>query len=100
MDQNRENVVWINNSRTTWPTQSLTLFLSSFDNLPVVYIIFQTDVNIFEIRAQNILTGGGVRWYSTTLIRVVLDLYHGACLLQAPCLYRQNAYGVLHAPLT
>ena len=31
MDQNSQNVVWINNSRTVWPTEILMLFLSSLD---------------------------------------------------------------------
>ena len=42
MDQNSQNTVMINNSRTTRPTYILMLFLSSLDNLPSdVHIIFQ-----------------------------------------------------------
>ena len=33
MDQNSQNVVWINNSRTAWPTLTFMLFLSALDNL-------------------------------------------------------------------
>ena len=33
MDQNSQTIVLINNPRTAWPTLSLMLFLSSFDNL-------------------------------------------------------------------
>ena len=33
MDQNSQNIVLINNSGTTWPTQILMLFLSSLDSL-------------------------------------------------------------------
>ena len=33
MDQNSQNIVLINNSRTTWPTSILMLFLSFGDNL-------------------------------------------------------------------
>ena len=32
MDEKSQNVVWINNSRTTWCTLILMLFLSSLDN--------------------------------------------------------------------
>ena len=46
MDQNSQNVVLINNSRTAWPTYMLILFLSSLDNLlQDAYIIFQKGVN-------------------------------------------------------
>ena len=30
MDQNSQNVVWINNSRTVWPTQIVMLYLNLF----------------------------------------------------------------------
>ena len=33
IDQNSQNVVWANNSRTAWPTVILMLFLSFLDNL-------------------------------------------------------------------
>ena len=33
MDQNSQNVVWINYSRTAWPTLILMLFWGFLDNL-------------------------------------------------------------------
>ena len=39
----------INNSRTAWPTLILMLFLSSLDNLLNACIIFQKEVDNFEI---------------------------------------------------
>ena len=53
MNQNIQNVVWINNSRTAWPTQILMLFLSSLDNLHNAYIIFQKGVDNFEIEHKT-----------------------------------------------
>ena len=45
---------WINNSRTAWPTLILMLFLSSLDNLLYnAYIIFQKDVDNFEIEHKT-----------------------------------------------
>ena len=45
---------WINNSRTAWPTLILMLFLSSLDNLLIgAYIIFQKDVDNFEIEHKT-----------------------------------------------
>ena len=59
MDQNSQNVVWINNSRTDWPTLMLVLFLSSLDNLLYdVYIIFQKGVDNFEIEHKTCKFGG------------------------------------------
>ena len=50
MDQNSQNIVLINNSRTAWPTLSWMLFLSSLDNLlSDAYITFQKGVDNFEI---------------------------------------------------
>ena len=47
-------LVWINNSRTTWPTLILMLFLSSLDNLPRdAYVNFQKDVDNFEIELKT-----------------------------------------------
>ena len=44
----------INNSRTAWPTIILMLFLSSLENLPKdAYIIFQKDVDNFEIEHKT-----------------------------------------------
>ena len=54
MDQNSQNVAWINNSRTPWPSQILMLFLSSLDNLlQDAYIIFQKGVGNFEIEHKT-----------------------------------------------
>ena len=40
MDQNSQNIVLIDNSRTAWPALILMLFLSSLDNfLPDAYHI-------------------------------------------------------------
>ena len=56
MDQNSQNIVLINNSRTAWSTWILVLFLSSLDNL--LYFFFQKGVDDFEDRAQNMLISG------------------------------------------
>ena len=49
MDQNSQNIVLINKSRTAWPTQILMLFLSSLDNLlQDTYIIFQNVLKILK----------------------------------------------------
>ena len=54
MDQNSQNIVLINNSRTTWPIQILMLFLSFLDNLHLdAYIIFQKCVENFEIEYKT-----------------------------------------------
>ena len=54
IDQNSKNVVWINNSRTAWPTLILMLFLSSLDNLlEDAYTIFQKDVDNLEIEHKT-----------------------------------------------
>ena len=46
----------INNSKTAWPTLILMLFLSSLDNLlEDAYIIFQKDIDNFEIEHKNML---------------------------------------------
>ena len=45
---------WINNSRTAWPTLILMLFFSSLDNLlQDIHIIFQKDVDNFEIEHKT-----------------------------------------------
>ena len=45
---------WIKNSRTAWRTLILMLILSSLDNfLYDAYIIFQKDVDIFEIEHKT-----------------------------------------------
>ena len=45
---------WINNSKTACPTLILVLFLSSMDNLLYdAYIIFQKDVDNFEIEQKT-----------------------------------------------
>ena len=55
MDQNSQNIVLINNSRTTWPTSILMLFLSFGDNLLYFdemhdyIIIIILNVDTFEI---------------------------------------------------
>ena len=51
MDQNNQNAVWINISRTAWPT---------LDNIELeAYIIFQKGIDNYEIyRAQNMLILG------------------------------------------
>ena len=51
MDQNSQNDVLINNSRTVWPTQILMPFLSSFDK--DAYAIFQKDDDNFEIEHKT-----------------------------------------------
>ena len=44
----------INNSKSAWPTLILMLFLSSLDNLlEDAYIIFQKDVDNFEIEHKT-----------------------------------------------
>ena len=54
MDQNFQNVVWINNSRTAWPTETLMLILSSLGNfLKDAYIIFLKGVDDFEIEYKT-----------------------------------------------
>ena len=54
MDQNSQNIVLINNSRTAWPTNMLLPFLSSLDNLlQDAYIIFQKGVDNFEIAHKH-----------------------------------------------
>ena len=54
MNQNSQNVVWINNSRFTWPTLILILVLSSLDNLlQDAYINFQKGVDNFEIEHKT-----------------------------------------------
>ena len=54
MNQNIQNVVWINNSRTAWPTYISMLFLSSLDNLLLdAYIIFQKGVDDYEIKHKT-----------------------------------------------
>ena len=50
MDENSQNIILTNNSRTTWPTWILMLFLCLLDNLLWdAYIIFQKWVDNFEI---------------------------------------------------
>ena len=50
MDQDRQNVILINNKRTARPTNIFVLFLSSFYNLlKDAYVIFQKGVDNFEI---------------------------------------------------
>ena len=47
-------LVWINNSRTDWPTLILMPFFSFLDNLlQDAYIIFQQDVDNFEIEHKT-----------------------------------------------
>ena len=54
IDQNMQNTVLINNSRTTWPTKILMPFLSSSDNwLHDACIIFQKSVDNFEIEHKT-----------------------------------------------
>ena len=54
MNQNNQNIVLINNSRTAWPTYILMLFLRSLENLlNDAYIIFQKGVNNFEIEHRT-----------------------------------------------
>ena len=54
MYQKSQNVVWINNSRTAWPTKNLMLFLSSLDNLlSDACIIFQEGLDNFEIEHKT-----------------------------------------------
>ena len=55
MDQNSQNVVWIDNSRTACPTYILMLFLSFLYNLLYWYIrpIFQKVVDNFEIEHKT-----------------------------------------------
>ena len=54
MDQNSQNIVLINNSRTAWPTWSFMLFLSLLDNLlKYAYIIFQKGIDNFEIEYKT-----------------------------------------------
>ena len=56
MDQNSQNYVLFNNSRTAWPTYILVLFLSSLDSLLLVYdayVIFQKGVDNFEIEHKT-----------------------------------------------
>ena len=49
MDQNSQNNVLTNNSRTAWSADILMPFLSSLNNLlQDAYIIFQTGVDSFE----------------------------------------------------
>ena len=62
MDQNIQNVLWINNSRTAALAQILILFLSSLDNLPKdACIIFQKVLIILRKSIKNANLGlGGV----------------------------------------
>ena len=54
MNQNSQYIVLINNSKTTWPTYILMLFLSSSDNLlKDAYIIFLKSVDHFEIERKT-----------------------------------------------
>ena len=54
MDQNSQNIVLINYSRTAWPTWILMLYLSSLDNLlQDTYIIFQKSIDNFEIAQKT-----------------------------------------------
>ena len=56
MDQNSQNVIWINNSRTAGPTSILMLFVNSLDNLQFdAHIIFQKGVDNFEIEHKTCL---------------------------------------------
>ena len=49
-----KNNVLFNNSRTTWPTHMSMLFLSSMDYLLLdAYIIFQKDVDDFEVEYKT-----------------------------------------------
>ena len=60
MDQNSQNVVWINNSRNAWPTCILMLILSFLDNLLLdAYIIYQKGVDNFDIEHKNANFGLG-----------------------------------------
>ena len=61
MDQNSQNTVLINNSRTTWPSQILMPFLSSI--LRTIYykmhiLLFKKVLIIIRDRAQNMLILG------------------------------------------
>ena len=56
MDQNSQNFVLINNSRTAWPTQIVMLFLSSLVNLlKDAYINFLKGVDNLEIEHKTCL---------------------------------------------
>ena len=58
MDQNSQNIVLINNSKTAWPTQILMLFLSFFRQFTIkdAYIyIFLESVDNFEIDHKTCL---------------------------------------------
>ena len=46
MNQNSQNIVLINNSRTAWSTKISMLFLSSLDKMHIYYFL---DVGDFEI---------------------------------------------------
>ena len=57
MDQNSQNIVLINNSRTTWPTKISMLFLSSLDTTTrciyfkkVLIILSQSTKRLFLVR--------------------------------------------------
>ena len=67
IDQNVQNIVWINNSQTSWPTKFLVQFLSFSDNLlEDDYTILQNSVDNFEIvhKTCSILVWG--KWLQCT----------------------------------
>ena len=67
---------WINNSGTAWPTLILMLFLSSLDNLlSDAYIIFQKDVDNFEIENKTCNFGAFCGRRCSTPLRVLRTVY-------------------------
>ena len=54
MDENSQNVVWINNSRIVWPTLALMLFLSSLDNLVKdSHVFFSPITEVVKVRISD-----------------------------------------------
>ena len=55
MDQNSQNIVLVNDSRTALPTKILLLFLSSLDNFTTryIYYFFQKSVYNFEMEHKT-----------------------------------------------
>ena len=55
MDQNSQNIVLVNDSRTALPTKILLLFFSSLDNFTIryIYYFFQESVDNFEMEHKT-----------------------------------------------
>ena len=69
-----QNIVLINNSRTTWPTEILMPYLFFADNLlQGAYLIFQKSFDNFEVAHNTCPILAGVQFSLKTLSKLICD---------------------------